>query len=75
MQKPLYNLGDLVSIRIQRVTEEYYDYETLSGIIIERKSIDNPDQRLRDCYKIRSTNQDYWTSATNITLISSATRK
>jgi hypothetical protein len=65
------NLGDLVSFKASRVTEDYLDDTVLTGIIIEQRYVFTADDR----YKVRTGNQDYWVGADKLTLLSGTKNK
>jgi|TARA_R110000824_G_scaffold135206_1_gene298304 hypothetical protein len=60
------DLGDLVSFKASRVTEEYIDDTMLMGIIIEQRYVFTADNK----YKVRAGNQDYWVGEDKLTLLS-----
>ena len=60
------DLGDLVSFKASRVTEDYLDDTVLTGIIIEQRYVFTADDR----YKVRTGNQDYWAGEDKLTLLS-----
>ena len=60
------DLGDLVSFKARRVTEDYIDDTVLTGIIIEQRYVFTAD----DKYKVRTGNQDYWAGEDKLTLLS-----
>ena len=60
------DLGDLVSFKASRVTEDYIDDTVLTGIIIEQRYVFTADDR----YKVRTGNQDYWAGEDKLTLLS-----
>jgi|TARA_R110002074_G_scaffold308245_1_gene479104 hypothetical protein len=65
------NLGDLVSFKASRVTEDYLDDTVLTGIIIEQRYVFTADDR----YKVRTGDQDYWVGEDKLTLLSGTKNK
>jgi hypothetical protein len=65
------DLGDLVSFKASRVTEDYLDDTVLTGIIIEQRYVFTAD----DKYKVRTGDQDYWVGADKLTLLSGTKNK
>jgi len=65
------DLGDLVSFKASRVTEDYIDDTVLTGIIIEQRYVFTAD----DKYKVRTGKQDYWVGEDKLTLISGTKNK
>ena len=67
-----YQLGDLVEFKkSQRMTEEYIDLVTLTGIVIEQRYVFTADNK----FKVRTTDQDYWIRADHLKLLSRAQNK
>ena len=60
------DLGDLVSFKASRVTEDYIDDTVLTGIIIEQRYVFTADDR----HKVRTGDQDYWVGEDKLTLLS-----
>ena len=65
------DLGDLVSFKASRVTEDYLDDTVLTGIIIEQRYVFTADDR----YKVRTGDQDFWVGADKLTLLSGTKNK
>jgi len=65
------NLGDLVSFKASRVTEDYIDDTVLTGLIVEQRYVFTAD----DKYKVRTGKQDYWVGEDKLTLISGTKNK
>jgi len=65
------DLGDLVSFKASRVTEDYIDDTVLTGIVIEQRYVFTAD----DKYKVRTGKQDYWVGEDKLTLISGTKNK
>jgi hypothetical protein len=66
-----YQLGDLVEFKkSQRMTEEYIDVVTLTGIVIKQCFVFTADNK----FKVRTPDQDYWIRADHLTLLSSGTK-
>lgn len=66
-----YDLGDLVEFkRTTRVTEEYTDVETLTGIVVEQRYVFTADNK----FKVRTPDKDYWIRADHLTLLSSGNK-
>ena len=66
-----YQLGDLVEFKkSQRMTEEYIDLVTLSGIVVEQRYVFTADNK----FKVRTPDQDYWIRSDHLKLISSGTK-
>lgn len=66
-----HNLGDLVSFKASRVTEDYIDDAVLTGIIVEQRYVFTAD----DKYRVRTGDHDFWVGAHLITLISGTKNK
>ena len=65
-----YNLGDLVSFKVSRQTEEYNDFEIKVGIVTARSLRMTRD----NVYRIKTEENDYWVSRPRLTLLSKATK-
>ena len=65
-----YNLGDLVSFKVSRQTEEYNDFEIKVGIVTDRSLRMTRD----NVYRIKTEEKDYWVSRPRLTLLSKATK-
>ena len=61
-----YNLGDLVSFKVSRQTEEYNDFEIKVGIVTARSLRMTRD----NVYRIKTEEKDYWVSRPRLTLLS-----
>ena len=66
-----YAIGDLVSFRHVRQTEEYIDDFTLTGIIIRERFVFTADNK----FLVRTPERDYWVSRPALTLLSKAENK
>jgi hypothetical protein len=67
-----YQLGDLVEFKkTERMTEEYIDLVTLTGIVIEQRWVFTADNK----FKVRTPDQDYWIRADHLKLLSRAQNK
>ena len=65
-----YELGDLVSFKVSRQTEEYINIENKVGVVIERSLRMTRD----NMYRIKTEDKDYWVSRPRLTLLSKATK-
>jgi|TARA_R100001079_G_scaffold68244_1_gene35857 hypothetical protein len=65
-----YDLGDLVSFKVKRWTEEYHDFEIKIGVVTARSLRMTRD----NVYKIKTEGKDYWVSRPRLTLLSKATK-
>ena len=65
-----YEVGDLVSFKVKRQTEEYIDFENKIGVVIERSLRMTKD----NVYKVKTEGKDYWVSRPRLTLLSKATK-
>ena len=65
-----YELGDLVSFKVSRQTEEYNDFEIKVGIVTARSLRMTRD----NVYRIKTEEKDYWVSRPRLTLLSKATK-
>jgi hypothetical protein len=65
-----YELGDLVSFKTRRQTEEYINFENKVGIVVERSLRMTRD----NVYRIKTNERDYWVSRPRLTLLSKATK-
>ena len=65
-----YQLGDLVSWKANRITEDYIGDMILTGIIIEQRYVFTADNK----FKVRTPDKDYWIRADHLTLLSSGNK-
>ena len=65
-----YQLGDLVSWKGNRITEDYIGDMILTGIIIEQRYVFTADNK----FKVRTPDKDYWIRADHLTLLSSGNK-
>ena len=63
-----YNIGDLVSFRQRRLTEEYINDFVLTGIIIKQRLVFTADNK----FLVKTPEKDYWVSRPALTLLSKA---
>tara|TARA_R110000824_G_scaffold235123_1_gene423853 strand:- start:397 stop:636 length:240 start_codon:yes stop_codon:yes gene_type:complete len=61
-----YQLGDLVSFKANRITEDYIGDMMLTGIIIEQRYVFTADNK----FKVRTPDRDYWVRCDHLKLIS-----
>ena len=66
-----YQLGDLVSFKSRRLTEEYIDDVTITGIVIDQRLVFTADNK----FLVRTPEEDYWVSRPALTLLSRAENK
>jgi hypothetical protein len=66
-----YQLGDLVEFKkSHRVTEEYVDLTTLTGIVVEQRYVFTADNK----FKVRTPDKDYWIREDHLKLLSSSSK-
>ena len=66
-----YQLGDLVSFKSRRLTEEYIDDFVLTGIVIDQRLVFTADNK----FLVKTPEKDYWVSRLALTLLSRAQNK
>ncbi len=66
-----YQVGDLVSFNSRRLTEEYVDDVTLTGIVIDQRLVFTADNK----FLVKTPEKDYWVSRPSLTLLSRAQNK
>jgi hypothetical protein len=66
-----YQVGDLVSFNSRRLTEEYVDDVTLTGIVIDQRLVFTADNK----FLVKTPEKDYWVSRPALTLLSRAQNK
>ena len=66
-----YQLGDLVSFRQVRQTEDYIDGFTLTGVVIKQRFVFTADNK----FLVKTPEKDYWVSRPALTLLSRAQNK
>ena len=65
-----YQLGDLVEFKAPRVTEEFIDDITVSGIVIKQRYVFTAANR----FKVQTPSGNYWVGSDHLTLVSSGTK-
>jgi hypothetical protein len=63
-----YNIGDLVSFRQRRLTEQYIDDHVLTGVVIKQRYVFTADNK----FLVQTPEKDYWVSRPALTLLSKA---
>jgi len=63
-----YQLGDLVSFKSRRLTEEYIDDFVLTGIVIDQRLVFTADNK----FLVQTPEKDYWVPRPSLTLLSRA---
>ena len=66
-----YGIGDLVSFKDGRITEDYVDEFVVTGIIIRERFVYTADNK----FLVRTPERDYWVSRPLLTLLSKAENK
>ena len=65
-----YGIGDLVEFKAPRVTEEFIDDITVSGIVIKQRWVFTAANR----FKVQTPSGNYWVGSDHLTLLSSGTK-
>ena len=66
-----YQVGDLVSFKSRRLTEDYIDDFVLTGVVIKQRYVFTADNK----FLVRTPEQDYWVPRPALTLLSKAPNK
>ena len=66
-----YNIGDLVSFKDGRITEDYVDELVTTGIIIKQRFVFTADNK----FLVQTPERNYWVSRPALTLLSRAENK
>ena len=66
-----YQVGDLVSFKSRRLTEDYIDDFVLTGVVIKQRYVFTADNK----FLVRTPERDYWISRPLLTLLSRAQNK
>ena len=63
-----YQVGDLVSFKSRRLTEDYIDDFVLTGVVIKQRYVFTADNK----FLVRTPEKDYWVPRPSLTLLSRA---
>ena len=66
-----YQVGDLVSFKSRRLTEDYIDDFVLTGVVIKQRYVFTADNK----FLVRTPEKDYWVPRPSLTLLSRAQNK
>ena len=66
-----YQVGDLVSFKSRRLTEDYIDDFVLTGVVIKQRYVFTADNK----FLVKTPEKDYWVSRPALTLLSKAQNK
>ena len=66
-----YQVGDLVSFKSRRLTEDYIDDFVLTGVVIKQRYVFTADNK----FLVRTPEKDYWVPRPSLTLLSKAQNK
>ena len=66
-----YQVGDLVSFKSRRLTEDYIDDFVLTGVVIKQRYVFTADNK----FLVRTPEKDYWVPRPSLTLLSRAENK
>ena len=61
-----YQVGDLVSFKSRRLTEDYIDDFVLTGVVIKQRYVFTADNK----FLVRTPEKDYWVPRPSLTLLS-----